>query len=321
MLSLGRVGLGFGCSPLLSHGIRASLTSSCPFPIYSHTIQLPSHQQNYVPLLPQTISPSLPSLNARTFLSSSSRPLTSQGISSSSLPRPYVRFDQPQWSSFRPSPFIVNSSLMNSIQKRSNQTAPPPSIQNFGIFLGVALFAFLFYSLSRPQEVPLPKFLDEILPNREIESIYIGKGYAKINPKDSFQSFNVSIGSGEFFEKKVEEIQIAKGVESHNFIPIYYTDTTPSIFFYLLPFIIYFGIGFFALKKMNMPNPFSVTNSPAVLFNPQNAKIKFDQVAGLDEAKVEIMEFVSFLKRPQDFKKLGAKIPRGALLVGPPGTG
>lgn len=55
----------------------------------------------------------------------------------------------------------------------------------------------------------------------------------------------------------------------------------------------------------------------------KNAKNKtmFKDVAGCDEAKVEIMEFVNFLKNPGKYKELGAKIPRGALLVGPPGTG
>ena len=50
-------------------------------------------------------------------------------------------------------------------------------------------------------------------------------------------------------------------------------------------------------------------------------KTKFKDVAGLDEAKLEIMEFVDFLKRPKKYNQMGARIPRGALLTGPPGTG
>ena len=50
-------------------------------------------------------------------------------------------------------------------------------------------------------------------------------------------------------------------------------------------------------------------------------KVKFKDVAGLDEAKLEIKEFVDFLKKPRKYKEMGAKLPRGALLTGPPGTG
>ena len=52
-----------------------------------------------------------------------------------------------------------------------------------------------------------------------------------------------------------------------------------------------------------------------------NTKVRFADVAGLDESKVEVMEFVDFLKNPQKYKKLGARIPKGVLLSGPPGTG
>ena len=67
---------------------------------------------------------------------------------------------------------------------------------------------------------------------------------------------------------------------------------------------------------------FSVGKAKAQLFDKENGtKISFKNVAGLEEAKVEIMEIVDFLKRPQKYKDLGGKIPKGALLVGPPGTG
>lgn len=66
---------------------------------------------------------------------------------------------------------------------------------------------------------------------------------------------------------------------------------------------------------------FGFTESTAKLINPTEIDVKFKDVAGCEEAKVEIMEFVNFLKNPQQYIELGAKIPKGALLTGPPGTG
>merc|ERR1719184_225411 len=66
--------------------------------------------------------------------------------------------------------------------------------------------------------------------------------------------------------------------------------------------------------------PFSMSESTAKMMK-DNIDVKFKDVAGCEEAKIEIMEFVNFLKNPQQYLDLGAKIPKGAILTGPPGTG
>merc|ERR1719323_3007299 len=66
---------------------------------------------------------------------------------------------------------------------------------------------------------------------------------------------------------------------------------------------------------------FGMSNSTAKVVNPDEIKVAFKDVAGCEEAKIEIMEFVNFLKNPQQYIELGAKIPKGAILNGPPGTG
>jgi AFG3 family protein len=68
-------------------------------------------------------------------------------------------------------------------------------------------------------------------------------------------------------------------------------------------------------------NIFKIGKSPAKKINKENVTTRFSDVAGCDEAKREVMEFVEFLKDPKKFTDLGAKIPKGALLCGPPGTG
>jgi len=91
----------------------------------------------------------------------------------------------------------------------------------------------------------------------------------------------------------------------------------------LLPWVLILGIWIFLFRQMQAGGnkAFSFGKSKAKLLSGDTPKVTFADVAGADEAKVELREIIEFLKDPQKFTKLGGRLPKGALLVGPPGTG
>jgi len=99
--------------------------------------------------------------------------------------------------------------------------------------------------------------------------------------------------------------------------------TIGSMILVFLPYIIIFGIWILILRQMQAggAKAFSFGKSKAKLLTADSPKVTFADVAGADEAKVELEEIIEFLKDPQKFTKLGGRLPKGALLVGPPGTG
>ena len=98
---------------------------------------------------------------------------------------------------------------------------------------------------------------------------------------------------------------------------------TDLVFGWVLPVFIFFAIWMFLTNRMqkNMGGGILGIGSMKKLMNSEKPKVKFSDVAGNDEAKEEVQELIEFLKSPDKYIKLGAKIPKGVLLVGPPGTG
>ena len=149
--------------------------------------------------------------------------------------------------------------------------------------------------------------------------------------------FSFNIGSLETFERKMEEAQELMGVESSKFVPVTYVSemywqgeilrALPTIA--ILAGWLYFmrrgAVGGMGGMGGGGGGPgggiFNVGKATIATLDKNAPKVMFKDVAGCDEAKREIMEFVDFLKSPEKYENLGAKIPRGALLVGPPGTG
>ncbi|HNY65276.1 MAG TPA: ATP-dependent zinc metalloprotease FtsH [Deltaproteobacteria bacterium] len=92
---------------------------------------------------------------------------------------------------------------------------------------------------------------------------------------------------------------------------------------WVIPLLLFVGIWFFVIHRMGGQQPgfMSLGKNKAKIYMEDDLKIRFDEVAGVDEAKQELVEIIDFLKDPSVFAHLGGRVPKGVLLVGPPGTG
>jgi cell division protease FtsH len=176
-----------------------------------------------------------------------------------------------------------------------------------------------------------------VVVNREIAQIYLNDSTVEELKKEakykylstSVPQFEFTIGSVDILERDVNEANTEYGQS----VPIDYRNEKNSwgnILGAILPWVLLIGFWIFLMRGMSGggmgggggSQVFNVGKAKAQMFDKDTqSTVTFKDVAGLEEAKVEIMEIVDFLKKPEKYKDLGGKIPKGALLVGPPGTG
>jgi len=187
------------------------------------------------------------------------------------------------------------------------------------------------------QEVTMQEMLREYLMKGKVEKIQIvNQGLARVYlRKDTAgpEVVTINLGRPEAFETKLENVQNELGVPQLEHIPIQYVYETnyigeilpyvPSLLF-LLPLLWVsrsLGSGLPGAGGPGGRNVFSMGKAFPSQKKDVKSKIRFTDVAGLDQAKAEVVEFVDFLKSPKKYEKLGARVPKGGLFVGPPGTG
>ena len=230
----------------------------------------------------------------------------------------------------------------NGNNKGNQRGGQPPKKQNLLVFLMATLISLVVMSYfmksmdtSTNKEIPYNEFVT-MLEAGEVESVYIGSDRIVIYPIEENEpkpqnltmlmmqmqnEFTYYTGRAESNDTLTQRL-LEAGVEIEPEIPESTNLLTDMLLTYALPLLLVWVVFGFIMKRMGGGGgPMGVGKSNAKVYVQKETGVTFKDVAGEDEAKESLQEVVDFLHNPGKYASIGAKLPKGALLVGPPGTG
>ena len=220
-----------------------------------------------------------------------------------------------------------NKQNRNNPEKKdsNNQNKNHQSILAFLICLLVTLVCFsLFTNMLKDSssEITYDKFID-MVEKDQVKEVTLQSGTLTIEPREKVSKYEETT----YYTNQVEDENAlterleGKGIIFHSEPPDPASEFISMILSVLLPTVLLFAMLMFFMRRMNRGGMMGVGKSKAKAYIQKETGITFKDVAGQDEAKESLQEVVDFLHNPGKYTTIGAKLPKGALLVGPPGTG
>lgn len=221
-----------------------------------------------------------------------------------------------------------NKNNKNNNNMNNNNNAPKKKNNKFLIIYAVIAFLFL-YSFSTAKdmltttEISYNEFI-QLVENKQVEKVSTEGNALVIVPKDTSDYKGKVLYTGNVENPDLITLLTENNVDYFPEIVKQNSVIMDFIIINVLPFVLMFFAVKFIFNKMGQKmggNPMGMGKSNAKIYMENDIKITFDNVAGQDEAKESLTEIIDFLNNPKRYTEIGAKLPKGALLVGPPGTG
>ncbi|MGL5925462.1 ATP-dependent zinc metalloprotease FtsH [Chroococcidiopsis sp.] len=219
------------------------------------------------------------------------------------------------------------------VETNNNRQFKPPRVRQFGGSLLILLTVLLLLNFivpsfgARQPQVAYSDFIAQVEANR-VDRAIVGGDRIEFTLKADPNQPESSLPANQVLTTTpvAIDLDLPKILRDHN---VKFTAPAPSnsgwigtLLSWVVPPLIFFGIwGFLLNRQGGGPAALTVGKSKARIYSEGSTGVKFTDVAGVDEAKAELQEIVDFLKNASKYTRLGAKIPKGVLLVGPPGTG